>query len=145
MKTKVSSPLPPDLPGCSCFGETQAEALAELKPAIEAWIEAARAANNPIPDPSDPALRSRYSGKVLVRMPRELHARLTGAAKSEEVSLNHYIVYLLSTASAYLSNQQTYSRALTRSLQVVEFAPTFFFEFSRGQHCSRRSGLTYSR
>jgi len=122
--------IAPDLPGCSSFGETQAEALAELKPAIEAWIEAARAANNPIPDPSDPALRSQYSGKVLVRMPRELHARLTGAAKAEEVSLNHYIVYLLSTASAYLSNQQTYSRALTPSLQIVEFASTYRVSFS---------------
>jgi predicted RNase H-like HicB family nuclease len=48
----------PDLPGCSAFGDTQPEALAELQLAIEAWIEAARAANNPIPEPSDPASRS---------------------------------------------------------------------------------------
>jgi predicted RNase H-like HicB family nuclease len=44
-----------DLPGCSAFGETQHEALAELQSAIVAWIEAARAAGNPIPDPSRPA------------------------------------------------------------------------------------------
>ncbi len=42
----------PDLPGCSAFGESRPEALMELEPAIEAWIEAAKAAGNPIPGPS---------------------------------------------------------------------------------------------
>ena len=39
----------PDLPGCSAFGETEEEALIELKDAAVVWIEAMRAANNPIP------------------------------------------------------------------------------------------------
>jgi len=42
----------PDLPGCSAFGESRPEALKELEPAIEAWIEAAKAAGNAIPQPS---------------------------------------------------------------------------------------------
>jgi len=42
----------PDLPGCSAFGETEDEALSEVKDAIEAWIEAANAAGNPIPEPT---------------------------------------------------------------------------------------------
>jgi len=42
----------PNLPGCSAFGESRPEALAELESAIEAWIEAARAAGNAIPAPS---------------------------------------------------------------------------------------------
>jgi predicted RNase H-like HicB family nuclease len=42
----------PDLPGCSAFGESRPEALKELEPAIEAWIEAAKAAGNSIPQPS---------------------------------------------------------------------------------------------
>jgi predicted RNase H-like HicB family nuclease len=41
--------IAPDLPGCSAFGETQQEALAELQDAIAAWIEAAQSAGNPIP------------------------------------------------------------------------------------------------
>jgi predicted RNase H-like HicB family nuclease len=41
--------LAPDLPGCSAFGETQPEALAQLQDAIAAWIEATRAAGNPVP------------------------------------------------------------------------------------------------
>jgi predicted RNase H-like HicB family nuclease len=40
-----------DLPGCSAFGDTQPEALAELQDAIAAWIEAHRSAGNAIPAP----------------------------------------------------------------------------------------------
>ena len=88
----------PDLPGCSAFGETPQAALDELQDAIVAWIQAARAAQNPVPGPSSPARDHQHSGKVLLRMPRRLHAQLARAAKQEDVSLNQYIVYLLSSA-----------------------------------------------
>lgn len=93
----------PDLPGCSAFGDTQQEALAELQDAIAAWIESARSAGNPIPEPSDPAREAEYSGKVLLRMPRDLHRRLASQSKSQNVSLNYYIVYLLTSASTQRS------------------------------------------
>ncbi len=41
----------PDLPNCSAFGETPAEALAEVELAKEAWLQAARAEHRPIPRP----------------------------------------------------------------------------------------------
>ena len=41
----------PDLEFCSAFGETPAEALAELELAREAWLEAARAEGKPVPAP----------------------------------------------------------------------------------------------
>jgi predicted RNase H-like HicB family nuclease len=85
----------PDLPGCSAFGPSQQEALAELQDAIASWIEAARAAGNPIPRPSKPSELANYSGKVLVRMPKSLHAQITKQARSEGVSLNQHIVFLL--------------------------------------------------
>ena len=88
----------PDLPGCSAFGQTQHDALRELQDAIQAWTEAANAAGNPIPEPSAPANDHHHSGKVLLRMPRRLHAQLARAAKQEGVSLNQYVVYLLSSA-----------------------------------------------
>jgi antitoxin HicB len=88
-----------DLPGCSAFGETQQDALAELQDAIAAWIEAAQAAGNPIPEPSPPPRDPHHSGKVLLRMPRRLHTQLAQSAKEEGVSLNQYIVYVLAGAS----------------------------------------------
>jgi predicted RNase H-like HicB family nuclease len=51
--------LAPDLPGCSAFGESRFEALSELVDVIEAWIAAARAAGNPIPEPSTLAAHAR--------------------------------------------------------------------------------------
>lgn len=41
----------PDLEFCSAFGNTPAEALAELELAKDAWLVAAREAGKPIPEP----------------------------------------------------------------------------------------------
>lgn len=41
----------PDLEACSAFGETPERALAEVQQAKGAWLEAARAAGKPIPQP----------------------------------------------------------------------------------------------
>ena len=41
----------PDLPGCSAFGKTPAEALEQVEIAKEAWLEAAKAEGKPIPLP----------------------------------------------------------------------------------------------
>jgi antitoxin HicB len=86
-----------DLPGCSAFGATREEACAELRPAIMAWIEAAQSAGNPVPTPSE---KPAYSGKVLVRMPKSLHEDLAKQAETEGVSLNQYMVVLLSERHA---------------------------------------------
>ena len=42
----------PDLPMCSAFGKTPAEALAEVEAAKQLWLEAARAEGKPIPEPT---------------------------------------------------------------------------------------------
>ena len=41
----------PDLRFCSAFGHTPEEALREVLEAKEAWLEAAREAGKPIPEP----------------------------------------------------------------------------------------------
>ena len=81
-----------DLPGCSAWGETESGALEEIHHAVEAWLEAAKKAGNPIPVPTVPGSAS---GKFLMRLPKRLHADLTRAAKREGVSLNQYVLYLL--------------------------------------------------
>ena len=108
----------PDLPGCSAFGQTQREALEELQDAIHAWIEAAQAAGNPIPEPSAPAADHLHSGRVLLRMPRRLHAQLAQAAKCEGVSLNQYLVYLLSSAPGSRVPEQ--SRLVQRAISTAK-------------------------
>ena len=115
-----------DLPGCSAIGESQAEALNELQHAIEAWIEAATAAGNAIPPPSPTPEPPRYSGKVMLRMPLELHGRLSQKAEEQRSSLNQYIVYLLAsgvagwervpTVSSLGSSAQDWAYTLNRDL-----------------------------
>ena len=41
----------PELPGCSAFGTTQQDALAELQQARDAWLASARDQGTPIPRP----------------------------------------------------------------------------------------------
>ena len=41
----------PDLEACSAFGTTAEEALTEVERAKRAWIDAAREARKPIPEP----------------------------------------------------------------------------------------------
>jgi predicted RNase H-like HicB family nuclease len=91
--------LAPDLPGCSAFGKTQGEALDELEDAILGWIEAAQAAGNPIPKPSRKPEPEYYSGKLVLRIPRSLHATLASAAKDDGVSLNQHLLHLLAAGS----------------------------------------------
>lgn len=83
--------IAPDLPGCSAWGATEADALVAVHQAISAWIEAARSAGNEIPQPGE----STSSGKFLMRVPKRLHADLVRSAKREGVSLNQYVLYLL--------------------------------------------------
>jgi predicted RNase H-like HicB family nuclease len=40
----------PDLPGCSAWGATEAEALNESHAAARAWLKACKAAGNPVPE-----------------------------------------------------------------------------------------------
>ena len=87
--------IAPDLPGCSAFGDSQQEALAELQHAIAAWRESMTKAGNVVPDPSEKNLR--YSGKFPLRLPKSLHAELAKQAEIDGVSLNHYLNVLISS------------------------------------------------
>jgi predicted RNase H-like HicB family nuclease len=90
--------IAPDLPGCSAFGETPEESLHELQDAIQAWISAAKKVGNPIPPPSSRQQEELPSGKVLLRLPKTLHAQIIDRAARDGSSLNTCVVMLLSKA-----------------------------------------------
>jgi predicted RNase H-like HicB family nuclease len=83
----------PDLPMCSAFGETEEEAIKQVKIAQVLWLKIAKKEGRKIPQPSSEAT---YSGKILARTPKSLHKALMEKAKEEGVSLNQLVVYLLS-------------------------------------------------
>ncbi len=82
----------PDLPGCVTAGETEMEALENLPEAMAAWFESALEHGDPIPEPTRVPTGPTTSGKLLVRMPRSLHARLIERAEQEGVSANQLAV-----------------------------------------------------
>jgi antitoxin HicB len=97
-------PLPPsegggflvsavELPGCVATGETEVEALEELRDAIRSWVRTAREFGDEVPPP---ASKHHYSGKFVVRVPAYLHRSLALRASAEGVSLNQLVSTLLS-------------------------------------------------
>jgi predicted RNase H-like HicB family nuclease len=46
----------PKLPGCSAFGETEEEALKEIKVAVDLWLEVAQKEGRQIPKPFEKEL-----------------------------------------------------------------------------------------
>jgi predicted RNase H-like HicB family nuclease len=101
----------PDLPGCV----TQIETLEELPKAAreikELWIASALEDGQPIPEPTFPP---EHNGKILLRLPKSLHRDLADEATREGVSLNQYLVSLL-------SNHHTV-RALERRIDQLEIS-----------------------
>jgi antitoxin HicB len=110
-----------ELPGCEAHGPTPERAAAAAADAVERWVRAAEAEGREVPPPGAAAA---HSGKLLVRMPRSLHAELTRASEREGTSLNAYIVAALSASVAWrrpgadATAPTTAGRALSRALTV---------------------------
>lgn len=85
--------LVPEFPGLSAFGDTQEEALAEAKSALQGFIEIYEEDGMTLPEPKK---THTHSGQFRVRIPKALHAKLAKEAEMEGVSLNSHVVYLLS-------------------------------------------------
>jgi len=86
-----------DFPGLSAFGETADEALAEASIALELHIETLQEEGRELPEPTKIA---EHSGQVRLRMPKSLHGALVKNAKEECVSLNTWLVTILSERNA---------------------------------------------
>lgn len=82
----------PELTGCSASGRTPERALKELETAMELWLESRRESGWPIPKPI--ATRD-LKGKILLRLPKDLHRELLEEAVGQGVSLNQYLLYRL--------------------------------------------------
>ena len=78
-------------------GETPQQAYENLMAAKAELFEEYLKEGLPIPEPAEESEHEDYSGKLVLRMPRELHARLARAARENDTSLNQFIVYALSS------------------------------------------------
>jgi antitoxin HicB len=84
-----------ELPGCTSHGKSSDEALDGIEAAMAKWIGIALEEGREIPEPKSAAT---HSGRLLLRMPKTLHADLTRASEREGVSLNQFITDVLASA-----------------------------------------------
>lgn len=85
-----------ELPNLVMTGDTPAEAIAELEAVKRDWIETYLELGNKMPEPLQ--LR-KYSGKINLRIPSSLHKIIAKMAELEGISLNQYMVSVLSKAA----------------------------------------------
>lgn len=83
-----------EFPGLKAHGSSQDESLKEIKTAVLGAMEWLEEEGKPIPEPLS---LHKFSGKLVVRMPRELHKRLAIQSTQSGVSLNQYILSKLSS------------------------------------------------
>jgi antitoxin HicB len=102
-KTKPWTASVEELPGCTAHGKSSDEALAGIEAAIAKWISVALEEGRDIPEPKS---ATSHSGRLLLRMPRTLHADLTRASEREGVSLNQFITDVLAAAVVWRSGSQ---------------------------------------
>src|SRR5215207_4950679 len=89
-----------ELAGCTSRGRTPEEALSGARAAMTRWIETALEDGREVPEPKS---ATSHSGRLLLRMPRTLHAELTRASEREGVSLNQFITDVLAGAVVWRS------------------------------------------
>lgn len=87
----------PELGNLAALADTEEEAVAELKTAIELVLGSMAEAGEAAPDRCD---YSGYSGQFRVRLPKSVHAQLVLRANVEGVSLNTLVCVLLSDGLA---------------------------------------------
>ena len=87
----------PDLPGCMTFCDEFDQISEIAEDAKKSWISSRLERGLEIPEPRN---EEGFSGKILLRLPRSLHRTLSNQAKREGVSLNQYMLGLLSGKSS---------------------------------------------
>ena len=108
----------PGVQALSAFGNTNEEALSELKIASEAYFESLKKAGKTFP-PESKIIS--FSGQIRLRMSKSLHAVLSNEAEEEGVSLNTYMVTLLSERHIVQKLLKKIS-ALEKTLKLINFS-----------------------
>lgn len=108
-----------EFPGLSAFGESPEEAVEEAKIAVEGFLKVYQEDGCPIPKP---ATLKPFSGQTRLRLPKSLHATLNKEAQKEGVSLNTYLVSLLS--ERHVSTQLEKELTDLKNIVLLSVLPT---------------------
>jgi antitoxin HicB len=108
-----------EFPGCIVTGDTPSEALNSLEEVASAWLESALEHHQPIPEPIE---KIKFSGRLVLRLPKSLHKKAVRLAERDGVSLNQFIVTSLAEhigERAWPQHQVIFNTAVSSSSVVV--------------------------
>jgi predicted RNase H-like HicB family nuclease len=77
-----------EFPSLAAHGETQEEALKEIKAVVELVLKDLNELSEPIPEPFG---KRSFSGKLVLRMPEYMHRQLALEAMQQGISLNQLL------------------------------------------------------
>ncbi len=81
-----------EFPSLSAHGNNTEKALNEIKTVVKETIEWLESENESVPEPFG---LKQYKGKLTLRVPSEIHRKLTIKSAEQGVSVNQYILSLL--------------------------------------------------
>lgn len=112
----------PELGSASCYAiaETQEEALKLLADSKKDILEFAISEGKEVPEPAF-AKEVLPSGQFVLRIPRTLHAQLKAQADTEKVSLNQYVLTILSEYNGSKKIELAYSSSMNKLLKHISY------------------------
>ena len=124
-----------ELKGCVAHGENETEAIDNIKSMMALWIESALEDGREIPLPLNDE-DSAASGKLLVRTSRSVHVACLRAAAEDGVSLNQWIVTVLSREVGFREGRSAVvkdiavpaAKALKLMIKQVEVAKSWHLQ-----------------
>lgn len=121
----------PEFPGLSAFGDTPEEAVKEAKIAAEGFLDVYKEDGCQIPEPH---ILEDFSGQTRLRLPKSLHANLSQQAEKEGISLNSYIVHLLSKNSVHQSLEKEIAELKDLANTSSRVLDTFISDISKSHN-----------
>jgi antitoxin HicB len=109
-------------------GETVEEALGNLESVKREWFETYLERGTAIPEPSSEDDED-FSGRFVVRIPKELHRTLVSKAEKNEVSLNQYVQFLLTASVVTEGFESVVEKCAVRFNQIIEQMQNIEYKF----------------
>ena len=106
----------PDLPGCITFCDNFDQINKMAEDAKRLWIQSKLEKGSEVPEPKND---EDFSGKILLRLTKNLHRTLSGQAGREGVSLNQHMLSLLSSKSSAMETENKFTESIAELAKII--------------------------